>query len=254
MLDAASMRKPVFNREDDAMTKRVLMIVTSHSTMGSSGKATGIWAEELALPYYLFVDNGVEVDLASPAGGNVPFDPASIQPQGQNTPEVERFLADPAAQGLAGAAMRLSAVDAGDYDALFFPGGHGTMWDLPNDPDVTRLVATAFAADKLIAAVCHGPAGLVSAQRADGKSILFGKRVNSFTDEEESAVGLTDIVPFKLETRIREAGGRFEKAPNWQAFAVQDGMLITGQNPSSSALVAQKVVAALLAPLDKQVA
>jgi len=213
--------------------------------MGSSGKTTGIWADELAVPYNLFVDKGFEVAIASPAGGKAPFDPNSLKPQGQNTPEIERFLADPEAQRRAGDTMPVSTVDVNAYDAVFFPGGHGTMWDLPDDPDVRRVAETAFAANKVIAAVCHGPAGLVAARRPDGKSILSGKRVNGFTDEEESAAGLSDVVPFRLETRMRELGGQFEKAPNWQAFAVQDGTLITGQNPSSSALVAQKVVEAL---------
>jgi putative intracellular protease/amidase len=227
------------------MSKRVLMIVTSHTTMGTSGKTTGIWADELAVPYNLFVDKGFEVDIASPAGGKASFDPNSIKPQGQNGPEVERFIADSAAQGRAGDTRRVCAIDVSTYDAVFLPGGHGAMWDLPNDPDTTRVVETAFAEDKVIAAVCHGPAGLVSARRADGKSILWGKRVNGFTDAEEMAAGLGDVVPFRLETRMRELGAQFEKAPNWQAYAVQDGRLITGQNPNSSRLVAQKVVDAL---------
>lgn len=227
------------------MNTRVLMIVTSHTTLGSSGKRTGIWADELAVPYNLFVDKGFEVGIASPTGGKAPFDPNSIKPPGANGPAVERFLADPAAQRLAGDTLPVAAVDASSYDAVFFPGGHGAMWDLPDDPGVRRVVETAFAANKVIAAVCHGPAALVGARRPDGQSILSGKRVNGFTDDEERAAGLSDVVPFRLETRMRELGGQFEKAPNWQAYAVQDGRLITGQNPSSSALVAQLVVDAL---------
>lgn len=227
------------------MSKRVLMIVTSHTTMGASGKATGIWAGELAEPYNLFVDAGVEVDIASPAGGAAPFDPASIKPAGRNEARIERFLADPAARRKAAATLPVAGVDAGAYDAVFLPGGHGAMWDLPNDAGVTRAVEAAFAAGKVIAAVCHGPAGLVTAKRPDGKSILFEKRVNGFTDEEEAAAGLAAVVPFRLETRLRELGGKFEKASNWQAFAVRDGLLITGQNPNSSTLVAQHVLAAL---------
>lgn len=236
------------------MSKRILMIVTSHATMGASRKPTGIWLSELAAPYNLFVDAGIEVDIASPAGGTVPFDPASIKPAGQDEIQVERFLADRVAQRKAAATLPVAGVDASAYDAVFLPGGHGAMWDLPGDAGVTHAVEAAFAANKIIAAVCHGPAGLVTAKRPDGKSILFGKQVNSFTDEEEAAAGLAAVVPFKLETRIRECGGQFEKAPNWQAFAVRDGLLITGQNPNSSTLVAQHVLTSLQLAPAKQAA
>ncbi len=241
-------------KEDIAMNKRVLMIVTSHTTMGSSGKATGIWADELAAPYYVFMDAGFEVDIASPKGGRPAFDPSSIKPHGQNNPHIERFLVDPIAQSKLDHTMLTAAVDGAEYDAIFLPGGHGAMWDLPNDAGVTRLVENAFAANKVIAAVCHGPAGLVTAKRPDGKSILFDKKINGFTDEEETAAGLADVVPFKLETRMRELGGVFSKAANWQAFAVRDGLLITGQNPSSSVLVAQHTIAALSTQFVKQAA
>jgi len=221
------------------------MIVTSNSKMGDTGRATGIWAEELVTPYYIFTDAGIEVEIASPKGGAVPFDPSSIKPKGQNDAHIERFLADLSAQRKVAKTLVAAEVDTDGFDVIFFPGGHGTMWDLPGDTGVTRAVETAFAANKIIAAVCHGPAGLVSAKRPDGKSVLFEKQINSFTDEEEEAANLTDVVPFKLETRMRELGGKFEKAPNWQEFAVRDGQLITGQNPNSSALVAQHVLAAL---------
>ncbi|TCV79974.1 type 1 glutamine amidotransferase domain-containing protein [Sulfurirhabdus autotrophica] len=227
------------------MSHRILMIVTSNSTMGNSGKTTGIWAEELVTPYYIFLDAGIEVEIASPKGGSVAFDPSSIKPIGQNEANIERFLADPFAQQKIIKTITTAAVDTSIFDAVFFPGGHGTMWDLPNDSGVTRAVEAAFAANKIIAAVCHGPAGLVTAKRPDGKSILSGKKVNCFTDDEEAAANLTDIVPFKLETLIRELGGKFEKAPNWQEFAIRDGQLITGQNPNSSVLVAQHVLVAL---------
>jgi putative intracellular protease/amidase len=227
------------------MNKRVLMIVTSNNRMGDSGKPTGIWAEELAVPYYQLVDAGVQVALASPAGGAVPLDPSSVKPAGQNHVAVDRFLNDATAQALVLATQKTSAVDASQFDAVFFPGGHGTMWDLPVDAGVTQAVEAAFAAHKLIASVCHGAAGLVSARRPDGKSIVHGLRVNSFTDAEEAAVGLTAVVPFQLESRLRELGGKFEGAANWQAFAVRDGQLITGQNPQSSALVAEQLLLAL---------
>lgn len=227
------------------MTSRILMIVTSNARMGDTGKPTGLWAEELAVPYYALADAGVEVTLASPAGGPAPIDPGSVKPVGQNDPVVERFLADTALQARIAATPKASAFDGAEFDAVFFPGGHGTMWDLPNDAGVTRAVETAFAAGKLIASVCHGAAGLVTARRPDGESVVKGKRINSFTDAEEDAVGLTGIVPFALESRLRALGAHFEGADNWAAFAIRDGQFITGQNPQSSALVAQQVLAAL---------
>lgn len=227
------------------MTSRILMIVTSNARMGDTGKPTGLWAEELAVPYYALADAGVDVTLASPAGGPAPIDPGSVKPIGQNDPVVERFLADTALQALIAATPKASAFDGAEFDAVFFPGGHGTMWDLPVDDGVTRTVERAFAANKLIAAVCHGAAGLVTAKRPDGQSIVKDLRVNSFTDAEEVAVGLEKVVPFMLETRLRELGGRFEGTGNWQAFAIRDGQLITGQNPQSSHRVAELLLAAM---------
>lgn len=229
------------------MTPRILMIVTSNARMGDTGQPTGLWAEELAVPYYALADAGVEVMLASPAGGPAPIDPGSIQPVGQNDPVVERFLADTVLQAHIAATPKASEFDGAAFDAVFFPGGHGTMWDLPVDAGVTRAVERAFAAEKLIASVCHGAAGLVTARRPDGQSIVKDLRVNAFTDAEEKAVGLEEVVPFLLETRLRELGGRFEGAGNWQPFAIRDGQLITGQNPQSSHLVAQSLLAALAA-------
>jgi putative intracellular protease/amidase len=227
------------------MTPRVLIITTSHTQLGNSGKPTGVWAEELVAPYYQLLDAGASVSLASPLGGAVGFDPGSLKPAGQNDALVERFLADPKAQAAAQTAQRVASVDASQFDAVFFPGGHGTMWDLPVDAGVTCAVEAAFAANKIIASVCHGAAGLVSAKRTDGMSIVKGRRINSFTDAEEAAVGLTAVVPFQLESRLRELGALFEGAANWQAFVLRDGQFITGQNPQSSKLVAQHLVAAL---------
>jgi putative intracellular protease/amidase len=227
------------------LSKRILMIVTSNATMGTTGKATGIWAEELAAPYYQFIDAGVSVDIASPTGGQVPLDAGSVKAKGENSPAVERMLADVTLNRTLSATHVVASIDAANYDAVFFPGGHGTMRDLPNDAGVKRAVESAFAANKIIGSVCHGAAGLVSAKRADGKSILAGKRVNSFTDAEETATGLMNVVPFALESRIRELGASFVSAPNWQTFAVRDGDLITGQNPASSELVATHILTAL---------
>ncbi len=227
------------------MKKRVAIVVTSNNKMGDSGKPTGIWVEELAVPYYQFIDAGIDVTISSPLGGAVPFDPSSVAATGKNSPQVERFLNDPTAQKMVQTTPRVATLDANAFDAVFFPGGHGTMWDLPNDPAVTKLVEKQFAANKIVAAVCHGPAGLVTAQRSDGKSILFGKKVNAFTDAEETAAGLMSVVPFTLESRMRELGGLFEGTVNWQPHAVRDGNLITGQNPASSEKVATLVLSAL---------
>jgi putative intracellular protease/amidase len=227
------------------MKKHIAIIVTSNNKMGDSGKPTGIWVEELAVPYYKFLDAGMVVTIASPLGGAVPFDPSSVAATGKNSPQVERFLNDVTAQKMVQTTPMVATLDITAFDAVFFPGGHGTMWDLPNNPAVTTLVEKQFAANKIVAAVCHGPAGLVSAKRTDGKSILFGKKVNAFTDAEEMAAGLATVVPFTLESRIRELGGLFEGVADWQPHAVRDGNLITGQNPASSEKVAALVLEAL---------
>lgn len=227
------------------MSRRILIIVTSNARMGDTGKPTGLWAEELAAPYFAFVDAGFDVEIASPQGGAAPVDPGSLKPEGENDAVVERFLADEAAQRKVRATRRVAEVDAAAFDAVFFPGGHGTMWDLPGDAGVTRAVESAYAAGKIVAAVCHGPAGLVSARRPDGQPLVAGKRVNAFTDDEEREAGQAETVPFLLESRLRNLGAKFEKTGNWQPFAVRDGQLITGQNPQSSAEVARLVLQAL---------
>lgn len=224
----------------------VLMIITTHARLGDTGKPTGLWAEELTTPYYVLQDAGFDVVLASPKGGKPPFAEGSIKAvPAENEGTVRRFLEDPVAMGKFNATLKTASISAADYSAVFLPGGHGTMWDTATDDATAKLVADMFNSGKPTAAVCHGPAGLVKALRSDGKSILFGKRVNSFTNEEEAAAGLMDVVPFHLETRMRELGGLFESGPMWQPYAVRDGNLITGQNPQSSALVGGHVVAAL---------
>lgn len=227
------------------MSKRILMILTSNNRMGEHDKPTGLWAEEFTAPYYALVDAGADVKLASPAGGPIPIDPTSMKPKGENEASVERYLGDKAVQALVQTTSKAADMNMGDFDAVFFPGGHGTMWDLPNDAGVKRIVEQADADGKIIASVCHGAAGLVSARRADGKSVVAGRKVNSFTDAEEVAVGLQDVVPFMLESRLRELGGVFEGGPNWQAYSVRDGHLITGQNPQSSEKIAHMVLKAL---------
>ena len=229
--------------------KKVLMIVTSNAVMGEvgnpAGKVTAIWAEELTTPFYAFTDAGVVVHLASPKGGAAPVDLGSMEVTGENHVTVDRFLADPIAQAAIATTHPVASINMADYDAVFFPSGHGTTWDLPHNAAIANIVRDADAAGKIIASVCHGAASLVSATRADGNTVVEGRRVNSFTDAEEAAVGLTGVVPFALETRLRELGGKFENAANWVPFVVVDGKLITGQNPQSSELVAEAVLKAL---------
>lgn len=227
------------------MNTRILMVLTSNDRMGESGKPTGLWAEELAAPYYALQDAGAVITLASTRGGRAPIDPGSLKARGQNEPAVERMLGDDALLHAVEHTRHVDELAIDDFDAVFFPGGHGTMWDLPASAGVTKVVEGAYRQQKVIAAVCHGVAGLVTARRDDGRPIVDGRRINSFTDAEEDEVGLVDVVPFRLESRLRELGGRFEGAPNWQSFAVRDGTLVTGQNPQSSRRVAELVLQAL---------
>jgi len=230
------------------MNQHILMIVTSNARMGDGGPPTGLWAEELAVPYYGLTDAGAEVVLASPAGGPAPIDPSSLKPRGGNSPAVERMLADGALMARIAETSRVADLDPQAFDAVFIPGGHGTMWDLPTDPGVIRAVERIWAAERPVASVCHGVAGLLGARRPDGHPLVEGLRVNAFTDAEERAAGLDKVVPFLLESRLREQGARFECVANWQPFVVEDGRLITGQNPQSSALVVQ----ALLSAVERQ--
>lgn len=228
------------------MRKPILMIVTSHAQLGDTGKPTGIWAEELTTPYFALRDAGYAIVLASPQGGRPPFAEGSVHDAAQaNEPSVQRFLQDVQAMAGFNATRPTAQLQSQDYGAVFLPGGHGTMWDTAADLHTARLVGELFAAGLPVAAVCHGPAGLVQARRSDGHSIVRGKRVNGFTNAEEAAANLMDIVPFHLETRLRELGGDFVHGPLWQPFAVRDENLITGQNPASSALVAQYLIDAL---------
>jgi putative intracellular protease/amidase len=228
--------------EEALMSKRIVIVLTSHGTLGSSGKKTGFWFEELAAPYYEFIDAGAHVDLASPQGGRPPADPGSMT----NPPAiVKRFLDDPAAVDKLNATRRLTAIYPSDYDAVFVAGGHGVMWDLADDPRAAAFLGEAAQGGKIVAAVCHGPAALVPVKLKNGDSIVKGRRVAAFSNEEEAAVHLTDTVPFALETRLRELGGKYERGPNWSSFVVRDGNLVTGQNPQSSAQTAREVLTAL---------
>lgn len=218
---------------------RILMVTTSHGTLGDSGDRTGVWLEEIATPYYVFTDAGASVDVASIAGGAVPVDPKSRKAPGENTASVERFLADSDAAEKLERSAAIETVSWRAYDAVFLPGGHGTMWDLPGSGALSSLLGEALAAGRVVAAVCHGPAGLVSVLDQDGRPAVAGRRVSAFTDSEEEAVGLVPVVPFLLETRLRELGAAFESAPDFTPFGVADGNLVTGQNPASSEVVAR---------------
>ena len=222
---------------------KVLIITTSHT--GIDSKPTGLWLEELTTPYYTFIDGGISVTIASIKGGAVPIDSASQKAKGENSSSVERFMDDLEARNATTQSFSIDEIDPSEYDAIFLPGGHGTMWDLPTSDRLAEIISAALQQNKVVAAVCHGVAGLVSAQTVDGRSVIEGRKINSFTNSEEEAVGLTEVVPFLLETRIRELGADFHSGENFQSFAIADGNLITGQNPASSDLVANKVLEAL---------
>ncbi len=225
------------------MTPRILIVLTSHDRLGATGRATGFHFEELATPYWAFRDAGFAVEIASLRGGAAPVDPASHPADPAERPaSVARFLADPVAAAALHATTPVAAAAAAGLAGVFLAGGHGTMWDMPEDPALGRLVGAVFQAGGAVAAVCHGPAGLLGARRADGAPIVAGRRVNGFTNAEEAAVGLTAEMPFLLETRLVEQGGRFEAGPEFQSFAVRDGTLATGQNPASAGAVAAHVV------------
>ncbi|MEN5083096.1 type 1 glutamine amidotransferase domain-containing protein [Bosea sp. TWI1241] len=224
---------------------KILMILTSSATMGEPDKPTGLWFEELATPYYAFVDAGASVTLASIQGGPAPIDPRSVKARGENEDSVDRFLNDRKASDALTATTAVEDIDVSTYDAVFLPGGHGTMWDLPQSTALAALLDAIWAQGKVIAAVCHGPAGLVNVKDETGAPLVRGRRVTGFTDSEERAIGLAEAVPFLLETRLRALGGRYESTADFQPFAIADGRLVTGQNPASSALTAKLTLEAL---------
>lgn len=229
---------------------RILIITTSAATMGANDKPTGLWLEELTTPYYAFLDAGAEVTLASIAGGKVPVDPGSVKPAGENDASVERAMKDADFQARIAATPRFDTLDASAFDAIVLPGGHGTMFDYPDSVPLAQLVADFDAAGKVVAAVCHGPAGLVGARRADGTPVVAGRRVAAFTDSEERAAGLDRAVPFLLATRLRELGARIEAGPDFEPFAIRDGNLVTGQNPASAEPLAGLIFEAIAETKD----
>ena len=220
---------------------KILMVLTSHDKLGATGQKTGFWLEEFAAPYYVFLDAGADVTLASPLGGQPPEDPKSDAPDMQ-TNATRRFRADAAASDALAHTLRLSAISAKDFDAIFYPGGHGPLWDLAEDKASIALIESMMAAGKPVAAVCHAPGVLRHARTPQGRSLVEGKKVTGFTNSEEQVVGLTEIVPFLVEDMLRANGGLYSKSADWQPYVVVDGRLITGQNPASSELAAKSLL------------
>lgn len=226
------------------MSKKILMVLTSHDTLGDTGEKTGFWLEEFAAPYYAFLDAGVELTLASPKGGQPPLDPKSNE-AGFQTDDTARFEADEAAKAALANTAILSDVDASDFDGVFYPGGHGPMWDLVNDVQSIGLIEAFWATDKVVSTVCHASIALANAKDTNGEYIVKGRKVTGFTNTEEDAVGLTNVVPLLVEDTLSDRGGLFSKTDDWAPYAQSDGNLITGQNPASSTAVAKLVLEAL---------
>jgi putative intracellular protease/amidase len=225
--------------------KKVAIIVTSHASMGDTGEKTGVWLEEFTTPYYHLRDAGLTVDVFSVSGGEIPVDPNSLQEDAKKEESVARYLKDEELQTTVKTTPSVDQLDLDGFDAVFFPGGHGTMWDYPTSGAVAEVVSQGLNAGKIIATVCHGPACLVNAKTKSGASVVKGRRVTGFSNSEEKAAGLTDVVPFLLETKLRELGGMYESVDDFQPFAVRDGDLITGQNPASAKKVADSLIEAL---------
>ena len=225
---------------------KILMILTSHDQLGDTGKKTGFWLEEFAAPYYVFKDAGAEIVLASPKGGQPPLDPTSDAEDAQ-TDDTRRFKKDPAAIDALAHTTRLAEVSAEGFDAVFYPGGHGPLWDLTEDTHSIQLIETMFAAGKPVSAVCHAPGVFRHTKSADGAPLVKGKKVTGFTNTEEEAVQLTQVVPFLVQDMLEANGGLYHKGDDWQSFVVTDGHLITGQNPASSAAAARAVLSQLQA-------
>jgi putative intracellular protease/amidase len=223
---------------------KVLIVLTSHDQLGDTGKKTGFWLEEFACPYYHLKDAGVSVTLASPRGGQPPLDPKSHEPDFQ-TDDTRRFDDDKAAQNELASTAELADMNVEEFDAVFYPGGHGPLWDLHNDKDSIALIEGFIAAEKPVAAVCHAPAVLLKAKDQNGDPLVKGKKVTGFSNSEEAAVELTDVVPYLVEDQLIAMGGVYQKVEDWNSLAVVDGLIITGQNPGSSAAVAEALVKTL---------
>jgi putative intracellular protease/amidase len=224
----------------------ILMVLTSHDQLGNTGKKTGFWLEEFAAPYYIFKDAGASITLASPNGGQPPLDPKSDEPDAQ-TEATRRFKNDAAAQEALAGTVKLNSVSGDDFDTVFYPGGHGPLWDLAEDQDSIKLIESMHGAGKLVTAVCHAPGVFRHARSADGTPLVKGRKVTGFTNTEEAAVQLTDVVPFLVEDMLKANGGQYTKGADWAPYVVTDGNLMTGQNPASSAPAAEQALAYLKA-------
>jgi putative intracellular protease/amidase len=220
---------------------KILMVLTSHDQLGDTGEKTGFWLEELAAPYYVFKAAGADITLASPLGGQPPLDPKSDAADAQ-TDDTRRFHADAEAKAALAATHKLSDIDLAAYDAVFYPGGHGPLWDLAEDPVSISLIESAIRSGKPVAVVCHAPGALRHVKGPDGEALVRGKSVTGFTNTEEAAVGLTDVVPFLVEDMLKQNGGNYSKGPDWSVHVVTDGLLITGQNPASSGPAAKALL------------
>lgn len=212
---------------------KILIVLTSHDKLGNTGKPTGFWLEEFAAPYYVFKDAGAEIVLASPKGGQPPLDPKSDAPDAQ-TEMTQRFKNDAESQALLANTRTLDEVSSEDFDAVFYPGGHGPLWDLSGNPTSISLIESFIKAGKPVAAVCHAPAALIEVRGEDGEYLVKGRQVTGFTNTEEAGVQLIDVVPFLLEDKLKEIGGDYSKGPDWSSYVQVDGLLVTGQNPASS--------------------
>jgi putative intracellular protease/amidase len=219
---------------------KILMVLTSHDQLGNTGRKTGFWLEEFAAPYFVFRDAGAQLTLASPKGGQPPIDPKSDLPENQ-TDAMARFKNDRAAQTALSQTVKLADMKSEDFDTIFYVGGHGPMWDLVDNPDSIALIESFYNSGKPVAAVCHSPA-VFHRVTYNGQPLVKGKRVTGFTNGEEEAVQLTHVVPFLVEDELKRVGGLYEKAPDWQSFAITDGRLITGQNPASSTAAARALL------------
>jgi putative intracellular protease/amidase len=226
---------------------KILMVLTSHDRLGDTGRKTGFWLEEFAAPYYVFKEAGAELQIASPRGGQPPLDPKSNEPQFQ-TERTRRFEKDPVAMAALASTAPLASVSHDEFDALFYPGGHGPMWDLAEDPVSIRLLERFYAAGKPVALVCHAPAALRHVRAPGGRPLVEGRRVTGFTNSEETAMGLTKVVPFLLEDELKSKGAIFCQVSDWEPLVVTDGLLVTGQNPASSGPGARALLAALAEP------
>lgn len=223
------------------VTMKILIVLTSHSELGNTGNKTGFWIEEFATPYYALKEAGADITIASPKGGQPPIDPKSDEPSSQ-TPATIRFKADTALQKTMAHTKKLSDISADDFDAVFYPGGHGPLWDLTSDTASIKLIEAFWKSKKPVAAVCHAPSVLLNVKDKNGDFLVKGKRVTGFTNSEEAAFKLTDIVPFLLEDELKKKGGLYSKKDDWASYVVKDGLLITGQNPASSEAVADALL------------